>query len=93
MAYTVNAGYDSIAVSSSATGGSAATISGENPADGVCFDAAATTINATNGIVRVNQDYLDSNDGSSYTLLTSENNQAQLWTVFSSTRTFEPPSE
>lgn len=81
LAYVVNSGFESN------TGGglpatvnnAAGTLATEFAQNGVCFNAASG-LTGTVAPVRVGSDYVSSNDGATYTLLTSENNQANFWT-------------
>lgn len=60
---------------------SGTTLYQENPADGVCFNEAATIAGGGGYPVKVSPDYVSSYDGTTYTLLLSENNQAADWTL------------
>lgn len=76
MAYVANAG--GIAANG--------TLPTQKPDDGVFHDQAAPVP------TKLNMDFLNSNDGSTYTLMFSENIQAFSWTLMDTPNTSAPPS-
>lgn len=89
LAYVVNGGYDNNTAGTSfpttlnVEAGSSSSIQQEFAYNGVCFNSAAN-LGIGNPPVKVGSDYVSSNDGTTYTLLLSENNQANFWTLTSS---------
>lgn len=82
LAYVVNGGFESNTGGGMPTtvNSAAGSLASEFAQNGVCFNGGSAFATAQMPPVRISSDYISANDGTTYTLLVTENNQANFWT-------------